>query len=99
MNDGEEAVGSESPEKQALLASPVVDQLAAHGPVHPRGSFSQIVNLQWRPVLAEAVGENSVGARQATEIDDLVSDGLDASDALDCYRIACAILYLSLDGA
>src|ERR1700722_10759789 len=97
MNDGQEAVRSESPKEQALLALPVVDELAAHGPGHYIGSFSQIVNLQRRPVLTEAVRKNSVGALQASEIDDFVSDGLDASDTLDGYRIGAVVLYLSLD--
>src|SRR5271167_4802288 len=97
MNDGEEAVGSQSSHKQTLRALPVVDKLAAHGSVHALESFSQIVNLQWRPILAEAVRENSVALLGSTEIDNFVSDSLDASDTLDRERLACVMLYLSLD--
>src|ERR1700683_2987371 len=93
MDDGEEAVGGENPQKQALLAIPVVDKLAAYGAVHALRSLSQIVNLQRRPVFAEAVGENTVSGLGGTEIDDLVSDRLDASDALDCQRLARVILH------
>ena len=39
MNDGEEAVGGESPKEQALPALPVIDKLAAYGAVHSLGEL------------------------------------------------------------
>src|SRR5271163_2536636 len=97
VDDGKESVGGESPNEKALLALSVVDELASYGPVHSIGSFSQIVNLQRRPVLAEAVRKNSVGFLRATEINNLVSKGLDAPDTLDRYRSGVVILNLGLD--
>src|SRR5271154_2381396 len=97
MNDGQEAVGGERPKEEALVGLPVIDKLAAHGAVHALRSFAQIINLQRGPVFAEAVGENSVGALRAAEVDDGVSEGLNASNTLDCYRFAGMILYLGFD--
>ena len=97
MNDRKQSVGSESSEKEALLAFPVIDELAADGAMHSLRSFPQIVNLQRRPILAETVREDAVGALCATEIDNLVSNRFDAADALDSHRIPSVILYALLD--
>src|SRR5579863_9477730 len=99
MNNGQEALGSECPKKQALLALPVVDKLAAYRAVHALRSFPQIVNLQWGPVFAEAVGKHPVGALHTTQIDDCASVSLHAADTLDGYGIVRVILYFGFDDA
>src|SRR5579862_4689182 len=99
MNNGEKAIGSKSSKKQTLRALPVVNKLAAHGAVHTLRRFSQIINLQGRPVLAETVGENSISTLGAAEIDNFVSYRLDAAKTLDRHRISCVIFNLNFNRA
>src|SRR5579863_1854521 len=97
MNNGEEAVGGESSQEKALLTLAVIDELAADRAVQSFGSFAQVVNLQGRPVFAETVRENPVSLLISTQADDVISNCLDASDTLNCYRATCVILYFRLD--
>src|SRR5579863_1295715 len=99
MNNGEEAVGGESSQEKALLTLAVVDELAADRAVQSFGSFAQVVNLQGRPVFAETVREYAVGLLITAQIDDVVSNGLDASHTLNCYRATGVILYFRFDRA
>src|SRR5207248_8908118 len=82
MKNGEQLVGAERAKKNALFALLVVNCLTSDGKVHALRSFTQIVNLKRRPVFAETVGQNAVGAGTPVKIENRVAQRFHAAKAL-----------------
>ena len=99
MHQGQKPAGSQRAKKQALLALPVVDELAPYATMHPAGRLPEIENLEVRPIFAKTVGKDPVGRCAATQIHERLTDCLHAADCLYSDRFPCAVVYLHLDGA
>ena len=96
MDHGQEAVGGECADEEALPAVAVVDELTADTAMHARRCCAEIVDLQRRPVLAEAVGQHAVGGSRSAQRENVLTESLHGAQRRDTHlslsRVAQAYL-------
>ena len=97
MQQRQKTVRSQRAEEESLFALPVVDELSACTAMHPAWRFSQVIDLQVRPIFAETVGEDSIGECRATQIERWLPDCLHASEGLHGHFFTGGIPYCHLD--
>jgi len=97
MKDDQEPIGGERAEEQALAAAAIEDELASHGAVRALRGIAEIANRELRPILAVAVGEDTIGGIRAVQIDDRSLRCMNGADRRDGDGPIRAVLHLDLD--
>src|ERR1700722_16807710 len=97
MEDRQQARGRESPEKQALAAAAVVDELAAHGAVQAVWAGPEITDRELGSVFTITIRQNAVGRGGAAESDDRCARRMDTTDGLNGDGVICRVVHLDSD--
>src|SRR5579875_1863093 len=74
------------------MALPVIEKLAAHGPVKAVRGIAEVVNPHGGTVFAEAVGEYAIVGRGRAEVHGGSASGLDLADGLDLDGLARGVV-------
>src|ERR1700761_6893346 len=69
MEDRQQALGRECPQKQTFAALAVVDDLATDSTMQPVRAGTEIPDRELRTILAETVGPDPVGGSCGAQID------------------------------
>src|ERR1035438_2547483 len=95
--NGEKSVRGERPQKQALMAPPIVDELAADCAMHLLLGVREVTDGDGWPVLAETVGENSIVEDRSSQVDNRSLGCVQGANALDVNVPTGRISHRDLD--
>ncbi len=73
------------------MAPPIVDELAADGSMHLLSGIRKVVDGNGWPVLAEAVGENSILDHRSSQVDNRSFIRIHGTNALDVNSLPSGI--------